>query len=146
MCLPRKIEWSARFLGIEIVAKIHTSPSRQDAATLWYHDHAMGINRLNVYAGLDGLFLVRDEVEDALSLPAGRYDIPLLLCDRMFDQPLVRVWIENGRAERVKGAVDFSPSISRDGRSLAAGVAPRRRDAPTPLEPGAPGAAAGSTC
>ena len=61
-------------------------PSRQDAATLWYHDHAMGINRLNVYAGLYGLFIVRDDVEDALSLPAGRYDIPLLLCDRMFDQ------------------------------------------------------------
>jgi spore coat protein A len=35
---------------------------------------------------LYGLFLVRDDVEDALSLPAGRYDIPLLLCDRMFDQ------------------------------------------------------------
>jgi spore coat protein A, manganese oxidase len=27
-------------------------PNRQDAATLWYHDHAMGINRLNIYAGL----------------------------------------------------------------------------------------------
>jgi hypothetical protein len=38
--LPPKIEWSARFLGIEvdaafeIVAKIDTSPSRQDAAAL----------------------------------------------------------------------------------------------------------------
>ena len=30
----------------------------------WYHDHAMGIERLNVYAGLFGTFLVRDEVEE----------------------------------------------------------------------------------
>ena len=46
-------------------------------------------------------------------------DGPFAQGDRMFDQPLVRVWIENGRAERVKGAVDFSPSLSRDGKSLA---------------------------
>ena len=40
-------------------------PNRQDAATLWYHDHAMGINRLNIYAGLlSGIFIVRDAVED----------------------------------------------------------------------------------
>ena len=35
-------------------------PNRQDAALLFYHDHAMGINRLNIYAGLQGLFIVRD--------------------------------------------------------------------------------------
>ena len=59
-------------------------PMQQDAATLWYHDHAMGINRLNIYAGLVGMFLIRDEVEDALSLPTGKYEIPLVLYDRNF--------------------------------------------------------------
>lgn len=58
-------------------------PNRQDAALLWYHDHAMGINRLNIYAGLLGLYVVRDSVEDRLQLPAGRYEIPLVLCDRL---------------------------------------------------------------
>lgn len=57
-------------------------PNQQDAAMLWYHDHAMGINRLNIYAGLFGLFLVRDEVEDALHLPSGAYEVPLVICDR----------------------------------------------------------------
>ncbi len=38
---------------------------------LWYHDHALGINRLNVFAGLLGAFFVRDEFEDALNLPRG---------------------------------------------------------------------------
>jgi FtsP/CotA-like multicopper oxidase with cupredoxin domain len=32
----------------------------QPATTLWYHDHAMGITRLNVYAGLAGFWLIRD--------------------------------------------------------------------------------------
>ena len=61
-------------------------PNEQDAAMLWYHDHTLGINRLNVYAGLLGVFLIRDPVEDALNLPRGRYEIPLVLCDRMFDK------------------------------------------------------------
>ncbi len=58
-------------------------PNRQDAATLFYHDHAMGINRLNVYAGLQGMYLIRDEAEDALQLPKGKYEIPLLVYDRL---------------------------------------------------------------
>ena len=57
-------------------------PNRQEAALLWYHDHAMGINRLNIYAGLFGLFIVRDPFEDALNLPRGEYEIPLVLMDR----------------------------------------------------------------
>ena len=57
-------------------------PNRQDATALFYHDHAMGINRLNIYAGLQGMFLIRDAVEDALNLPSGRYEVPLLICDR----------------------------------------------------------------
>ncbi|WP_266158634.1 multicopper oxidase family protein [Dyella silvatica] len=58
-------------------------PSVQDAATLWYHDHAMGITRLNIYAGLFGSFIVRDAEEQALGLPSGDFDLPLLLCDRL---------------------------------------------------------------
>ena len=61
-------------------------PNNQDAAMLWYHDHAMGINRLNIFAGLVGTFIVRDEVEAGLNLPAGKYEIPLIIFDRMFDR------------------------------------------------------------
>jgi spore coat protein A, manganese oxidase len=63
-------------------SKTYFYPNRQDAALLWYHDHAMGINRLNIYAGLFGLYIVRDSIEDSLSLPKGRYEIPLVLMDR----------------------------------------------------------------
>jgi FtsP/CotA-like multicopper oxidase with cupredoxin domain len=54
----------------------------QQATLLWYHDHAMGITRFNVYAGLAGLYLIRDTEEAALHLPAGPYEIPLLIQDR----------------------------------------------------------------
>lgn len=57
-------------------------PNRQDAALLWYHDHSMAMNRLNMYAGLFGLHVVRDKVEDALHLPSGKYEIPLTIFDR----------------------------------------------------------------
>jgi spore coat protein A len=57
-------------------------PNSQDAALLWYHDHTMGINRLNIYAGLFGLHVIRDAAEDALQLPRGKYEVPLVLCDR----------------------------------------------------------------
>ena len=57
-------------------------PLEQDATTLWYHDHAMGLNRLNVYAGMFGIMLLRDKTEDALHLPGGKYEVPLILYDR----------------------------------------------------------------
>ena len=60
-------------------------PNRQQAATLWYHDHALGITRLNVYMGLAGFYLLRDRAEQALGLPRGDQEIPLLIQDRSFN-------------------------------------------------------------
>jgi spore coat protein A, manganese oxidase len=61
-----------------------TYTNDQRASTLWYHDHAMGATRLNVYAGLAGFYLVRDPNELSLNLPSGAYEIPLVLQDRSF--------------------------------------------------------------
>ena len=74
-------------------------PNNQDAAMLWYHDHAMGINRLNIYAGLMGAFIVRDAVEDALNLPKGRYEIPLVICDRLLRQDGQLDYPDSGAAD-----------------------------------------------
>jgi len=60
-------------------------PNRQLPATLWYHDHAMGITRLNAMMGLAGLYVLRDREEQQLGLPTGDYDIPLVLQDRILD-------------------------------------------------------------
>ncbi len=63
---------------------ITTYTNQQRAAGLWYHDHAMGITRLNVYAGMAGFYLLRDSEEQSLGLPSGDYEIPLMLQDRSF--------------------------------------------------------------
>jgi FtsP/CotA-like multicopper oxidase with cupredoxin domain len=61
-------------------------PMDQRAALLWYHDHVMGITRLDVYAGLAGLWIVRDDRERELGLPEGPpFELPLLIQDRNFD-------------------------------------------------------------
>jgi spore coat protein A, manganese oxidase len=66
-------------------SKLVHYPNTQEAATLWYHDHAMGIERLNQYAGLFGAYLIRDGHEDALNLPRAPHEIPLFIFDRIFD-------------------------------------------------------------
>ncbi len=60
-------------------------PNNQLPATLWYHDHALGITRLNVYAGMAGFYLLRDAFEDALGLPSGPYEIAMAIQDRQFN-------------------------------------------------------------
>ena len=61
-------------------------PMDQRAALLWYHDHVMGVTRFDVYAGLAGLWIVRDQRERELGLPEGPpYEVPLLIQDRNFD-------------------------------------------------------------
>ncbi len=59
-------------------------PNQQEAAPLFYHDHAAGITRLNAVAGLFGLYFVRDSFEDSLHLPSGPYEIPIAIYDRLF--------------------------------------------------------------
>ncbi|MGY0694445.1 multicopper oxidase family protein [Virgibacillus sp. FSP13] len=66
--------------------KIYEYPNHQRATLLWYHDHAMGITRLNMYAGLAGLYIIRDKQEESLQLPKGKYEIPLMIQDRSFNR------------------------------------------------------------
>jgi spore coat protein A, manganese oxidase len=60
-----------------------TYPNDQGAATLWYHDHAIGITRLNAYAGLAGLYVITDGDRSDV-LPSGPFDLPLALQDKSF--------------------------------------------------------------
>jgi len=66
--------------------QVYDYPNDQDAATLWYHDHALGITRLNVYAGLAGFYLLRDDNELRLQeegvLPLD--EVPIVIQDRSF--------------------------------------------------------------
>ncbi|KAA9393511.1 copper oxidase [Kocuria coralli] len=59
-----------------------TYPNRQEACTMWYHDHAMAVTRFSVYAGLAGFYLIRDANEERLRLPAGAFELQLMVADR----------------------------------------------------------------
>ncbi|MDG4820779.1 multicopper oxidase domain-containing protein [Asanoa sp. WMMD1127] len=63
----------------------YTYPQDQRAATLWYHDHRMDFTGPQVYKGLAGFHLIRDDEDDELSLPKGDKEIPLMITDRAFD-------------------------------------------------------------
>jgi spore coat protein A len=65
--------------------RTYTYPNTQRAATLWYHDHTMDYTGPQVYRGLFGLHLIRDDEEDNLPLPKGDREIPLVIADRAFD-------------------------------------------------------------
>ena len=66
--------------------KDYAYPLEQRAATLWYHDHRMDFTGPQVWRGLAGFHIVRDREEDALPLPKGEKDVPLMICDRSFDE------------------------------------------------------------
>jgi len=73
-------------VGPTFTRKVYEYPNSQDSGTLWYHDHAMGITRLNVYAGLAGMYLLRDRLEKKLNLPSGKYEVPLVVQDKSFNE------------------------------------------------------------
>ena len=77
-----------RETGSDFVSSTTQYMNDQQSATLWYHDHALGITRLNVYAGLAGFYVLQDPERLALQqqgvLPSGAYDIGMAIQDRAF--------------------------------------------------------------
>jgi FtsP/CotA-like multicopper oxidase with cupredoxin domain len=84
-------------------------PNRHRAATLWYHDHVLGMTRLNFYAGLAGFYLIRGgpdgdgavldsrsgkpavlpgpapQADDAFPSDKTYYELPIVIQDRSFN-------------------------------------------------------------
>lgn len=74
--------------GPGFVTNTYTYDNRQEAGHLWYHDHALGVTRNNVYMGLAGNYFIRDANEQSLRaanvLPSYPFEVPLVLQDRQF--------------------------------------------------------------
>jgi len=75
--------------GSEFVTSLFQYPNSQQSTTLWYHDHALGITRLNVFMGLAGFYLIRDPKNPLDQcggiLPDKKYEIPIVIQDRSFN-------------------------------------------------------------
>jgi spore coat protein A len=65
-------------------SRSHRYDNTGQAASLWYHDHGWRDSGRNLYMGLAGFYLLRDDAEVHARLPHGDYDIPLMLQDRTF--------------------------------------------------------------
>ncbi len=119
-------------------------PNDQRAATLWYHDHTLGMTRVNVYAGPAGFYLLRGGPADlkGSSLPgpapqrgdnAGLTyrEIPVAIQDRSFNAdgslfyPDNRAFFEGlnvpGATPQFPGAgelrIPFIPDLTPEGRA-----------------------------
>jgi FtsP/CotA-like multicopper oxidase with cupredoxin domain len=109
-------------------------PNDQRATTLWYHDHSLGMTRLNVYAGPAGFYIIRggpdDEVTGILPGPAPKatdkgakkyYEIPIAIQDRSFNAdgslfyPDNRAFFEGLEPNQLK--IPFIPEKACDGTS-----------------------------
>ncbi|WP_128982129.1 multicopper oxidase family protein [Streptomyces roseicoloratus] len=66
------------------LTRAYTFPLDQRPTLLWYHDHRMDFTAPAIWRGLAGLHVVRDDAEDALGLPAGPRELPLMITDRAF--------------------------------------------------------------
>ncbi|MDF2486818.1 MAG: copper oxidase [Herbinix sp.] len=75
-----------KYVGQKYTRDYYEYTNHQAGCTLWYHDHALGITRLNVYAGLAGFYLIRDFLEERLNLPRGPYEIPIMIQDKSFNK------------------------------------------------------------
>jgi FtsP/CotA-like multicopper oxidase with cupredoxin domain len=81
------------------------------AGTYWYHSHTHYKVAEHSYRGIGGMILVGDEEEDALGLPAGDREIPLILQDRRLDRRGIPVYEHPDTMEGHIGTAPFGNGI-----------------------------------
>ncbi len=64
---------------------IYAYDNLQEPGTIWFHDHALGLTRTNVYSGLEGFYFIRGPLTEPNDLPTGAYEIEMAIQDRQFD-------------------------------------------------------------
>jgi len=98
------------------------------AGTYWFHPHPHLRTSFQVYQGMTGMLLVSDDEEDAVGLPQGERDVPLVIQDRSFDRENQLVYLGNMRhnwmmgfsGERVlvNGIADYQRTVPRTAHRL----------------------------
>jgi len=87
---PTDFNGPGKYRDHHYCGKFAGNDPREALGTLWYHDHRMDFTAQNVYRGLAGFFLLFDDVDTGdertgLRLPSGRFDVPLVFADKVFD-------------------------------------------------------------
>ncbi|MCL1693428.1 MAG: multicopper oxidase domain-containing protein [Actinomycetia bacterium] len=100
--VPEDMDGHPRFAVPEGGRYVYEFTVDNRAGTYWYHPHPHGRTGPQVYAGMAGLILISDDEEDALTLPRGEFDIPLVIQDRTFNGDEL-VYLPNGMMDRMIG-------------------------------------------
>lgn len=93
--VPDHADGHPRFIAHHGEEYVYEFEVKNRAGTYWYHPHPHGRTGAQVINGLAGLFIIKDEIEDALSLPSGNYDLPLVIQDRRFDADNQLVYVQH---------------------------------------------------
>jgi FtsP/CotA-like multicopper oxidase with cupredoxin domain len=95
---------------------VYYYPNGQQATTLWFHDHTLGITRIDVFAGLAAFYFIRDQYDtglpgNPLGLPAGNYEIELMIQDRQFDTNGQLLWPDSSNNPSLVDGPPSNPDI-----------------------------------
>ncbi len=101
--VPANMDGHPRFVIGQGESYIYEFEVRNRAGTYWYHPHPHGITGPQVYGGMAGLFLVSDNEEKAAGLPTDKYDIPLVIQDRAFDNRNQLIYLSGHHMEQMTG-------------------------------------------
>jgi spore coat protein A len=112
LVLPKQ-GWTAQQMrdpqaNIAVGRRDYLFPNEQQAATLWYHDHRMDFTGPQMWRGLAGLYILRDQEEELLPLPKGDKEIALVICDRSFDADGSLLYPSLDQSLRAKSGVDHA--------------------------------------
>jgi FtsP/CotA-like multicopper oxidase with cupredoxin domain len=64
---------------------VYRYSNSQEPGTLWFHDHALGATRGNVYGGMAAFYFLREPASEPSNLPSGLFEIEIAIQDRQFD-------------------------------------------------------------
>ena len=106
----------ATFTPTSANSAVYQYPNGQQATTLWFHDHTLGVTRLNVYAGLAAFYLIRDQFDtglpdNPLRLPAGNFEVELMIQDRQFDTNGQLLWPDSNNNPSLVDGPPSNPKI-----------------------------------
>lgn len=82
--VPEEMDAHPRFMVEPGASYVYEFTVMNRAGTYWYHPHPDMRTAVQVYRGMAGLFIVTDDEEQALGLPSGEADLPIVLQDRIF--------------------------------------------------------------
>jgi blue copper oxidase len=114
MIVPHEMDGHPRYAIDQGQIFNYEFPVLNRAGTYWFHPHPHKRTGPQVYYGLAGLLIVSDDEEAALELPAGEFDLPLVIQDRSFDRQNQLVYSFNpmvgflGEHILVNGRADYT--------------------------------------